>query len=237
LPAESIDARALLPSVGGVERYWEALDGWRSEIRKPRLKRVVDLFYADPDFRTRYQQCPASVRGHHAALGGLLKHTTEVAAIARTIARASNADAQLVLAGALLHDIGKLDSYRWDTLFEYTSAGSLMGHVVLGALMLERRLAEERPPACTPVEHDILLHLILSHHGRPELGSPVLPMTLEAEVLHWADNASAKTASVASAIANPANFPDGPEAGSVSSPVRGLENRRFFKDRSDWGTG
>jgi len=233
LPAGTVDARALLPSMGGVERYWETLDAWREEIRKPRLRRVVDLFYTDAEFRARYEQCPASVGGHHAAIGGLLKHTTEVAAIARTIARASNADAQLVLAGALLHDIGKLESYSWESLFDYTTAGSLLGHVVLGALMLERRLAEERPPACSAAERDILLHLILSHHGRPELGSPVPPMTLEAEVLHWADNASAKTAGVAGAIANPANFPEGP--GGISSPVRGLENRRFFRDQSDWG--
>lgn len=114
VPKETVDVRALLPSVGTVERYWETLDGWRAEISKPRLRRVVDLFYEDPDFRRDYEQCPASIRGHHAQLGGLLKHTTEVAAIGRTIARTSGADPQLVLAGVLLHDIGKLESYRWD---------------------------------------------------------------------------------------------------------------------------
>jgi len=232
IPKEAVDVRALLPSVGAVDRYWEALDGWRGEIRKPRLKRVVDLFYHDPDFRRMYEQCPASVRGHHAAIGGLLQHTTEVAAIARTIARACGADTQLVLAGVLLHDIGKLESYHWDGLFDYTISGSLLGHVVLGALMLDRRLREEQPPPCTDVERDILLHLIVSHHGRLEFGSPVLPMTLEAEVIHWADNSSAKTASVAAALADPASFPEGP----VSARIRGLlEGRRLFKDVSDWG--
>jgi 3'-5' exoribonuclease len=233
LPAGTVDARALLPSVGAVDRYWETLDGWRGEIRKPRLKRVLDFFYTDTDFRTRYEQCPASIRGHHAAIGGLLKHTTEVAAIARTIARTSSADPELVLAGVLLHDIGKLESYDWDGLFQYTTAGSLIGHVVLGGLMLERRLSEERPAACTPAERDILLHLILSHHGRREYGSPVLPMTLEAEVLHWADNASAKTASVAAALSEPVHFGEG----SVSQPIRSLDHRRLFKGHSDWGAG
>src|SRR6185295_1609602 len=184
LPPESVDARTLLPSVGSVDRYWETLDGWRAEIRKPRLKRVVDLFYTDDDFRRRYQECPASVKGHHAAIGGLLKHTTEVAAIARTIARAAAADTELVLAGVLLHDIGKIESYSWDGVFGHTETGSLLGHVVLGALMLDRRLAAEQPPPCTETERNILLHLLLSHHGRKEFGSPVLPMTLEAEVLH-----------------------------------------------------
>jgi 3'-5' exoribonuclease len=231
LPPESVDARTLLPSVGSVDRYWETLDGWRAEIRKPRLKRVVDLFYTDDDFRRRYQECPASVRGHHAAIGGLLKHTTEVAAIARTIARAAAADTELVLAGVLLHDIGKIESYSWDGVFGHTETGSLLGHVVLGALMLDRRLAAEQPPPCTETERNILLHLLLSHHGRKEFGSPVLPMTLEAEVLHWADNASARTASVAEALSNPANFP----SGIVSSGIRGLDGRRFFRGNSDWG--
>src|SRR5262249_43680157 len=117
LPADTVDVRTLLPSVGAVDRYWEVLDGWRRQIAKPRLKRAGDLFYDDGDFRHSYEQCPASVRGHHAAIGGLLKHTTEVAAIARTIARASGADAELVLAGVLFHDIGKIESYRWDGVF------------------------------------------------------------------------------------------------------------------------
>ena len=231
LPAGTVDPASLLPSVGAVDRYWETLDGWRREIAKPRLARVVELFYGDDDFRRRYEQCPASLRGHHAAIGGLLKHTTEVAAIARTISRATGADWELVLAGALLHDIGKLESYRWDAAFEYTEAGSLVGHVVLGALMLDRRLDEEAEPPCTETERQILLHLILAHHGRLEWGSPVPPLTLEAEILHWADNASAKATSFADALARAENFPDGP----VSVPQRSLDYRRVYRGASDWG--
>ena len=232
VPRETVDVRALLPSVGAVERFWETLDGWRGEISKPRLRAVVDLFYEDPDFRRDYEQCPASVRGHHSRLGGLLKHTTEVAAIGRTIARTSGADAQLVLAGVLLHDIGKLESYRWDGYFDYTTVGRLVGHVVLGALMLDRRLHEAAAPPCTATERDILIHLVLSHHGRLEFGSPVLPQTLEAEVLHWADNASAKTASLAEILADPASFAEGP----VSQRQWQLEGRRIVKLESDWGS-
>src|SRR5262245_17699153 len=92
LPPGAVDVSQLLPSVGPVDRYWETLVAWRREITKPRLRRVLDLFYEDPDFRRDYERCPASVRGHHAAMGGLIKHTTEVAAIARTIARACGAD-------------------------------------------------------------------------------------------------------------------------------------------------
>jgi 3'-5' exoribonuclease len=231
LPSGSVDLGALLPSVGAVDRYWSTLDGWRHEIVKPRLRTVVDLFYEEDDFRRRYEQCPGATFGHHALLGGLLKHTVEVAAIARTIAKTSGADIELVMAGTLLHDIGKLEAYTWDGTFDQTVRGRLLGHVVLGAMMLDRRLGETSPPACTDLERDILLHLILSHHGRLEFGSPITPMTLEAEVLHWADNASAKTDTVADALRDDANFPAGP----VSASQRMLDYRRFWRGTSDWG--
>ncbi|NIM48137.1 MAG: HD domain-containing protein [Gemmatimonadales bacterium] len=231
VPKDSVDPAALLPSVGPVDRYWETLDGWRQEIGKPRLRKVVDLFYQEDAFRQRYEQCPGAIRGHHAAIGGLLKHTTEVAAIGRTVARACGADQELVLAGVLLHDIGKLETYRWDGLLEYSERGRLLGHIILGVQMLERRLNEEPEPPCTELERDILIHLMVSHHGRLEFGSPVTPMTLEAEVLHWADNASAKTASVADALRDDGSFPDG----LVSLPQWTLDRRRVFRGTSDWG--
>lgn len=232
LPDGAVAMSDLLPSVGPVDRYWETLDEWRGGITKPRLQRVVALFFEDGEFREAFAQCPAAVEGHHAALGGLLKHTTEVAAIARTVARTSGADVELVLAGALLHDIGKLDAYAWDGPFRHTEAGRLIGHVVLGALRLDRRLAAEAATPCTELERRILLHLLLAHHGRREFGSPVPPLTLEAEVLHWADNASAKTASLANILADPARFRADE---SFSEPHWSIDRRRAYRGRSDWG--
>ena len=233
LPAGAVDLNQLLPTVGDVGRYWDVLDGWRREIRKPRLARVLGLFYDDDEFRTRYGRCPASVNGHHAAIGGLVKHTAEVAAIARTIAKVCGADPDLVLAGVLLHDIGKLESYRWDGVFEHTDGGHLLGHVVLGALLLDRRLALETPSSCTAAERDVLLHLILAHHGRLEFGSPVSPMTLEAEVLHWADNASAKTSSMGEALREAEAFG---EALVSQRKFWLLDYRRAYRGVSDWGS-
>jgi 3'-5' exoribonuclease len=233
LPRAAVDWRELLPSVGDVAPYWDTLDRWRSEIRGPRLRRTLDLFYADNAFRGRYEQCPASTTGHHAELGGLLRHTCEVAAIGRAIAKACRADAEVVVAGALLHDIGKLEAYRWDGGFEATERGTLLGHVTLGMLMLERRLAEADPAPCTDRELTILHHLIASHHGRQEFGAAVAPMTLEAEVLHFADNASAKTASMADALTDPDNF-----TGEALVSARGLwqlDRRRAYRGGSDWG--
>ena len=147
-PAEASWA-SLLPSVGDVTGYWAELDRWRHEIRGPRLRAVVNLFYTDPSFRRDFESCPASTVGHHAVLGGLLRHTWEVAAIGRAIATTAGADRDLVTAGALLHDIGKLEAYRWHPAFEQTEAGWLVGHVALGLLMLERRLALAGSPLCT----------------------------------------------------------------------------------------
>ena len=234
LPKGSVELSRLVPSVGDTAPYWKTLEGWRAEITRPRLAATLSLFYNDDDFRLRYEACPASLGGHHALLGGLLKHTVEVASIARAIARVCRAEADLVLAGVLLHDIGKLEAYRWEGgLFESTEAGTLHGHVALGALMLDRAVRGAAPMPCTEQELAILQHLVLSHHGRLEFGAAVPPMTLEAEVLHYADNASAKTASMADALADAGNF-EGDDLVSARTLWQ-LDRRRAYRGRSDWG--
>ena len=236
LPKGSVELDKLVPAIGDPGPYWKALDGWRAEITRPRLAQTLALFYQDDEFRERYQACPASPGGHHALLGGLLKHTVEVATIARAIARVCRAEQDVVLAGVLLHDIGKLEAYRWEGgLFEATEAGTLHGHVVLGTLMLERRVRAATPMPCTEAELAILHHLILSHHGRLEFGAAVPPLTLEAEVLHYADNASAKTASMADALADPANFEG--DALVSARTLWQLDRRRAYRGKSDWGAG
>lgn len=233
LPRTGIDWRQLLPSIDDAAPFWDTLDRWRKEIRRPRLAKVLSLFFDDPDFRSRFELCPAATAGHHAELGGLLRHVTEVASIGRAIGRACRADQELVLAGALLHDIGKLESYTWDGAFGTTECGALLGHVVLGVLMLDRRVAEEAVSPCTDEELMILEHMILSHHGRLEFGAAVQPMTLEAEILHYADNASAKTASMSDALRDPENFPDG---GPLSARgIWTLDRRKAWRGASDWG--
>jgi 3'-5' exoribonuclease len=232
VPAAEVDWRCLLPSVDDVTPYWERLDRWRAAVRGPRLRRTLALLFDDVEFRRRFEACPASVAGHHAALGGLLRHTAEVASIGRAIAAACTADADLVLAGALLHDIGKLDAYRWSGAFEMTERGSLLGHVTLGMLALDRCVAAAGMP-CTDAELTLLHHLIASHHGSLEHGAAVPPMSLEAEILHFADDASAKTAAMAEAIADQGNF----AASSLVSAraVWQLDRRRVYRGASDWG--
>lgn len=195
LPNELVDVQQFLPRIAGeTSRLWDWVDRQRAELTTPALRRVVDLFFADDDFRVRFERTPGSVAGHHAKLGGLLLHVSEVTSIAQHTARTMKANVDLVVAGALLHDVGKVDAYGIEGGgFAHTACGLLLGHVVLGCLMLERRLAAAgNGSVCSEGQLLELQHMILSHHGSLEFGSPVQPMTTEAEIVHWADEASAK---------------------------------------------
>ncbi|MBC7789033.1 MAG: HD domain-containing protein [Anaerolineae bacterium] len=236
LPRDHLRLEDFLPSIDrDPTSYWDMLDRFRSLILSPTIRRVVDVFFADDDFRARFERAPASVGGHHCRLGGLLEHVTEVTAIARQTARAMRANADLAVAGALLHDIGKTEAYSisWEG-FARTRAGHLMEHVVLGCLMLDRKLRQLGEPVCSDEQSLELQHLILSHHGLLEFGSPVRPLTLEAEILHWADEASAKTASFRDAMADDAAFPDDAEFGDKSKLWR-VDRRALWRKKHDWG--
>jgi 3'-5' exoribonuclease len=233
LPRSRVSWRELLPSAGDPAPDWDTLDRWRHELSRPRVGAVLSLFFDDPKFRSRFEECPASTQGHHAMLGGLLRHTREVATIGMAIAAVCGAEADLVLAGALLHDVGKLEAYAWNGTFAMTDEGALLGHVALGMLMLGRTVAQTTPAPCTARELTLLQHLIASHHGMLEFGAAAPPMTLEAEVLHFADNASAKTTSMAEVLADPDHF-TGTSLLSGRSLWQ-LDRRRAYRGGSDWG--
>lgn len=216
VPNDQVVMTDFLPGVaGGCDKLWEWIDRVRSEIRSATLRRVLDLFYADEAFRLRFERTPASVGGHHAMLGGLLLHVFEVTTIARATAKSVRADLDLVTAGALLHDIGKVEAYSVSNAgFGHTNCGMLIGHVVLGAMMLERAVVKAGDDVCSDVQQMELQHIILSHHGALEYGSPVRPMTTEAEIVHWADEASAKASDMSDSLTDDSNFTDGEEISS-----------------------
>lgn len=208
LPEESVNPEDFLPRIATPpEKLWDWIDRTRAELASPRLKGVLALFFGDDDFRLRFQRMPASTASHHARIGGLLEHVVEVTGIARQGARVMRADVDLVVTASLLHDIGKVEAYEVTPAgFELTAAGLLVGHVVLGALMLDRRLLAAPPDLCTESQWLELRHLILSHHGSLEYGSPVVPATLEADIVHWADQMSAKANDFAESLADPEAF-------------------------------
>jgi 3'-5' exoribonuclease len=161
-------------------------------VSEPSLQRLLLKFFRNKEFFAAFQQAPAAKRMHHAYYGGLLEHTLAVARLADTMAKLyPTLDRSLLIAGALLHDIGKTEEFSFDRYpFDYTDKGRLVGHLVLGAEMMMTRIAEEEG---FPVELATRLqHLVLSHHGRHEFGSPCLPMTLEAFVLNFIDDIDAK---------------------------------------------
>lgn len=213
LPDSMFTAERFLPKIDGdCTKLWTFVDRTRASVESSTLRRVLDLFFGDDAFRVRFEQTPASTGGHHAKLGGLLLHTSEVVHIARESARTMRANVDLVVTAALLHDVGKVEAYEIGPGgFTYTPCGLLVGHVVLGALMLERRIAEVGADVCTPGQLLELQHMILSHHGSLEFGSPVQPMTTEAEIVHWADEASAKATDMMEALEDPELFSNGRE--------------------------
>ena len=133
----------------------------------------------------RFTIAPAARGMHHAYVGGLLEHTLSMAAVARLLAgHYLYVNLDLLLAGVLLHDLGKADAYALDEGFGHSDDGRLVGHILRGALLVEGAAAEESFP---PNDLQQLLHLIASHHGTQEWGSPVVPRTLEAVLLHQID--------------------------------------------------
>ena len=232
IPDTQVDVLSFLETIGDCTKLWDWVDKQRAAMQSNTLRNVVDLFYANDEFRVRFERTPGSTSGHHAKVGGLLLHVYEVASIARTIARTTRANADLVFAGAMLHDIGKVDAYEVSASgFSNTPCGLLLGHIVLGALMLERALAKLGAPICSEGQILELQHMILSHHGSLEFGSPVQPMTVEADIVHWADEASAKASDMSDSIEDPMNFVSGRET-SDNRPWR--VGRRVYRRPHGW---
>ena len=232
IPDNQVDTLSFLESVGDCIPFWDWIDKQRGAMQSRTLKSVVDLFFANDEFRVRFERTPGSPSSHHAKLGGLLLHTFEVASIARATARTTHANQDLVFAGAVLHDIGKVEAYEVaPTGFSISPCGLLLGHVVLGALMLERALARLDAPICSEGQILELQHMILSHHGSLEFGSPVQPMTVEAEIVHWADEASAKASDMSDSIEDLTNFASGRET-SDGKPWR--VRRHVYRRAHGW---
>lgn len=202
-PAESYDARDVLPT--GPRDEAEMLAELRSVVRAVKdrgLAAVLRAVFGDAAFMESFKLTPASQSHHHAYLGGLLEHTVAVARLCRGLAGLyPHLDIDLLLTGALLHDIGKVDELTFETGIEYTDQGRMLGHVVLGERRV--RVAVERVGELVPLELAARLsHVLLAHHGELEWGSPKRPCTLEALVLHHADNLDAKAAGFIEATAS-----------------------------------
>lgn len=155
------------------------------------LKSLVDAFLADSQFCADFRTAPAAKQNHHAYLGGLLEHTLSMARLSlKILEHYQDLRRDLLLTGVFLHDVGKIHELIYRRAFRYSSPGNLVGHIVLGVLMLEERVREL--PDFPEGKLNMLRHMMLSHHGEYEFGSPRLPMFAEALALHYVDNLDAK---------------------------------------------
>jgi len=202
-PAEVDRADFLVTTERDVKELRKELGKLVRSVKDADLSKVLRSFFDDKEFLERFAAAPGATSYHHACAGGLMEHTVAVAGAAAAVGgRAARLDRDRLVTGALLHDIGKTMELSPEAGFERTDAGNLVGHVVLGALMLEGRIAKlDGFPEPVRLE---LLHLLLSHHGQREWGSPVLPATREALALHHIDNLDAKVQAADAAIRGPA---------------------------------
>ncbi len=168
-------------------------------ITDPWLCKLTSAFLDDADFMAGFENAAAGKRWHHAYKGGLVRHVYEVARIAETMCELfPNIDRDLLLTAVFLHDIGKLDEMRHDIMVDYTTEGKLIGHVMLSAVMVNRKI--ESIEGFPTQRRQELLHCVLSHHGELVNGSPVVPKTVEAIVLNHCDDLDAQTDAVTQVV-------------------------------------
>ena len=174
-----------------VERMLGELTNIASQVRQPFLGRLLKAFFDDEELIKKFKMAPAAKAIHHVFLGGLLEHTLSVVQLVLLIGpRYKGIDQDLLLTGAILHDLGKVSELSYERAFDYTDPGRLLGHITLTVEMIDQKI---EAISDFPENLAILLkHIILSHHGEYEFGSPKRPKTLEALLLHHLDDMDAK---------------------------------------------
>jgi 3'-5' exoribonuclease len=201
---EEIDLVDFLPHTKeDVDKLYERLLEFAQSIRNPWLKTLVTGIISDPQIAPRYKQAPAAKVMHHAFIGGLLEHVVGLCALGRLLAtQYAELDVDLLLTAAMLHDVGKLDELCYERAIGYTTEGQLLGHIVMELETVSR--AMDGIPAFPAPLKTVVQHMLISHHGEYEFGSPKLPMIREAMVFHYMDNLDSKMAAVRAALASTA---------------------------------
>ncbi|MGD0786394.1 MAG: HD domain-containing protein [Terracidiphilus sp.] len=224
-----VDKSDLLPSTTcDVAVLWCQLLDFVESLADPDLKLLLSTILADPAIAGAYREAPAARQLHHAWLGGLLEHVVSLLTLADRVApHYPILDRDLLLTGVLLHDIGKIRELSWGIGFEYTLEGVLLGHIQIGAALAERTM--DSLPDFPPKLKTLVLHMILSHHGKLEFGSPKLPMIPEALVLNFLDDLDAKMQAVQSEFDKAIR--EGKAPGELTGKVWALDNRQLLNSR------
>jgi 3'-5' exoribonuclease len=178
-----------------VQKLYDEVREAIAEMKNPWLKQLLTAVVEDSAIAPKFKRAPAAMTIHHAYLGGLLEHVASLIGLSRKVtSHYPELDPDLLLAGIVLHDIGKIDELRYSRAFDYTTEGRLLGHITIGVgIVRDKICAISGFPAPLAV---LVEHLILSHHGTHEFGSPSLPQTREAVALHFLDDMDSKMAAM-----------------------------------------
>lgn len=208
-PDEVVEADFVTLQSEEVDRLAARLAELLRGVKSPPLRNLAECFLMDEQFMAKFSRAPAAMKNHHAYQGGLLEHTLSLMELARLIApRYPQLDADKLLLGAFMHDIGKVDELTYDRGIAYSDEGQMLGHMVMAVTMLDDKIREAERLSGDPFPADLameLKHFIISHHGQYEFGSAKLPMTLEAIALHHIDNLDAKVHSFTQLVKEDAN--------------------------------
>src|SRR5213594_2120184 len=227
-----VDFSDYLPKTSrDIDELWHTLTDFVGTFENPYLKSLVELFLADPEIAERYRIAPAAKTLHHAYIGGLLDHVVSLFRSCDLLCRNyPQVNRDLLLTGAFLHDIGKIHELAYHRSFSYTTRGQLLGHMIIELEMLQAKLA--RLPDFPDDLKTLVEHLIISHHGQYEFGSPKLPMFPEALMLHYLDDLDSKMEAMRAQFERDAES-DGGWTGYNSSLGRPLLNAaRFLEKKS-----
>ncbi len=233
---EQVDLAEFLPRTEhDVSKLQERLRSFLLRMGNPHLRALAECFLMDEPLMRAFCQDPAGIRNHHAYIGGLLEHVvTLLEAADRIQPLYPQVDRDLLLAGVFLHDIGKIRELSFAKAFGYTDEGQLIGHLVIGVEMLNEKAGRVPDLTGEPFPPELLLrlkHMILSHNGTYEFGSPKLPMTPEAIALHYLDSFDSKVHSFTRDIR------DDPNPASAWTPFNQSLQRRLFKGVAEASNG
>jgi 3'-5' exoribonuclease len=228
VPTEQVELAEFLPHTEqDVSKLYERLRTLLRKVSNPHLRALSECFLMDEGFVQGFCKAPAGIRNHHAYLGGLLEHVvTMLDAADRLAPLYPDLNRDLLTMGVFLHDIGKVRELTYDRAFGYSDEGNLVGHLVIGVEMLDEQVRRVPDLTGEPFPNELLLrlkHLIVSHHGTYEFGSPKLPMTPEAIALHHLDNFDAKLHAFTRDIR------EDPNPGSAWTPFNTALQRRLYK--------
>ena len=191
LQNDVIDPADFLPSCERpIGEMWSSLAELMELVSDKDLKKLLDDF-CQSEIKDLFCKAPASRKWHHGYLGGLLEHTLSVTTICKEVGQSrQDVCMSMLITGAIFHDLGKVDDYRFDTVIDHTTSGKLLGHIMTGYHRLLSMI--EKIPSFPKDKAMRLSHIIVSHHGKAEWGAPRPPKTIEAHIVHFADNMDAQ---------------------------------------------